>query len=272
MATERARRLCLTFDNLGQAKMVFDGRASLPDESAPEVSVGYPNILRLLSDLGLSATFFVEGWSAFHFPKVLESILEAGHEIGLHGWIHERFSELTQTRALQYVNDGTTALKRAGVAPFGFRAPGGVRGPFAADIVKQLGYLYDSSIETKFSEACSVDQDAYGGDGLRRLPNGLINVPWRWSMIDAIHYSISTSGFREPARLADYWRSVIANIPEGGLLTIIAHAHVSGLDQDRLAALRNVLSFAQETGVDIVGAHAAAAMLDPADDASGKTA
>ena len=258
MAMVDARRLCLTFDNLGQARRVFEGRASLPDENAPEVSVAYPNILRLLSDLGLSATFFVEGWSAFHFPKVLETIQEAGHEVGLHGWIHEKFSDLTRARALQYINDGTTALRRAGIAPVGFRAPGGVRGPFAADILKELGYFYDSSVEDDFRETCTIDDDDHGGDGLRQLPNGLVNVPWRWSMIDATHYLLSTSGFRVPARLADYWRSVIANIPAGGLLTIIGHAHISGLDRDKLAALREVLVVAQEARVEIVAAHAAA--------------
>jgi peptidoglycan/xylan/chitin deacetylase (PgdA/CDA1 family) len=257
MAMDEARRLCLTFDNLGQARSVFEEKASLPDESAPEVAVAYPNILRLLADLGLNATFFVEGWSAFHFPKVLESILEAGHEIGLHGWIHENFADLSQARALQFINDGTTALRRAGVTPRGFRAPGGARGPYAADIAKELGYVYDSSVEDRFAEACTIDDDGYGGDGLKRLPNGLVNVPWRWSMIDAIHYFISPSGLRELARLAAYWRSVIANIPAGGLLTIICHAHVSGLDEEKLDALRDVLSLAQETGVEILGAHAA---------------
>jgi peptidoglycan/xylan/chitin deacetylase (PgdA/CDA1 family) len=272
MAMDDARRLCLTFDNLGQARRVFEGQASLPDESAPEVSVAYPNILGLLSDLGLSTTFFVEGWSAFHFPMVLETIQEAGHEVGLHGWIHEKFSDLTRARALQYINDGTTALRRAGVAPAGFRAPGGARGPFAADILKQLGYVYDSSVENEFCETGSIDDDDYGGDGLNELPNGLINIPWRWSMVDAIHYLLSGSGFREPARLADYWRSVIANIPDGGLLTIIAHAHVSGLDRDKLAALRDVLVFAQETGVEIVAAHAAAHAFHPATDKAGEKA
>jgi peptidoglycan/xylan/chitin deacetylase (PgdA/CDA1 family) len=54
--------LCLTFDNMGEALNVRLGKASLPDPTAPAITVGFPNILRLLATYDLRATFFVEGW------------------------------------------------------------------------------------------------------------------------------------------------------------------------------------------------------------------
>jgi peptidoglycan-N-acetylglucosamine deacetylase len=255
----KLKALCLTFDNLGQAKSVFDGRASLPDPRAPEVAIAYPNVLGLLRDLGVKATFFVEGWSALHFPHTIEAIISAGHEIGLHGWIHEKFSDLAQPKAVQYISDGTAALNRFGLTPAGFRAPGGVRGSYAADILKQAGYLYDSSVETEFdASACLLETD-YSGDSVTALDNGLIAVPWRWSMIDAIHYMISPQGLRNPEALADYWCSMVENAANHGrMTTIIGHAHVSGLEKSRLAALRRVLEHALGVGMEIVTAERAA--------------
>lgn len=253
------KAVCLTFDNLGQAKSVFDGKAALPDAHAPEVAIAYPNVLRMLRDLGVKATFFVEGWSALHFPRTIDQIIGAGHEVGLHGWIHEHFATLQRPKALQYVSDGTAALNRLGVTPLGFRAPGGTRGPYAADILKQLGYLYDSSVEFEFDISTPPLDTDYSGDCVKALDNGLITIPWHWSMIDAIHYMISPQGLRNPELLAEYWSSVIARTAsKGRMVTIIAHAHVSGLEASRLMALRRVLEGALNAGMEIVTAARAA--------------
>ena len=47
--------------------------------------VGVPRILELLADLGVPATFFVPGTVAERYPRAVERIAAAGHEIGCHG-------------------------------------------------------------------------------------------------------------------------------------------------------------------------------------------
>ena len=121
--------LCLTFDNLGAARAVFEGKAARPDPLAPAIVEGVPNVLRLLRDLDLRATFFIEGWSALHYRDAVRSIHSDGHEIGLHGWIHENFAELDRLRATQVLSDGVAMLGERGIVPTGFRAPGGALGP-----------------------------------------------------------------------------------------------------------------------------------------------
>lgn len=245
--------LCLTFDNMGEALNVRLGKAALPDLTAPAITVGFPNILRLLATYDLRATFFVEGWSALHYGNVLDSILLGGHHIGLHGWIHEEFAELPERTARQYVNDGLQVMKLRGVRPAGFRAPGGRIGPYGGQIEAEEGFSFDSSVDTPMPPEIPLDVDGYAGDGLKRLPNGLIGIPWQWFMIDAIHYMLAKNGLRNPDDLAAYWSKVIRNAARtNGLVTIICHAHVTGVDPDRVAALETVLKLALDLGVEIL--------------------
>ena len=50
-------------------------------------------ILDLLDKYQVKATFFAPGYVAEHNPDVIRRIDEAGHEIGNHGYTHERFVE-----------------------------------------------------------------------------------------------------------------------------------------------------------------------------------
>lgn len=52
-------------------------------------------ILDLLDKYGVKATFFVPGFVAECNPDVVRRIAAAGHEIGNHGYTHERFVEKT---------------------------------------------------------------------------------------------------------------------------------------------------------------------------------
>ncbi|MCB2193809.1 MAG: polysaccharide deacetylase family protein [Deltaproteobacteria bacterium] len=245
--------LCLTFDNMGEAFNVFRGKSAVPDPAAPGITVGFPNILGLLAKYDLRATFFVEGWSALHYGEVMDSLLREGHEIGLHGWIHEIYADLSRRTALQYVSDGLQVMKLRGVRPTGFRAPGGRIGPYGHQILSEKGFSFDSSVDMAMPSEIPTDISEYSGDGLKQLPGGLINIPWQWFMIDAVHYMLAKNGLRNPDDLAEYWSKVIRNAARSnGLVTIISHAHVTGVDSDRLFALEKVLKLALELGFDIL--------------------
>ena len=53
-----------------------------------------PDVVRVLSRYEVPATFFVLGERAASMSKVVRSVAEAGHGIGIHGWTHTAFSEL----------------------------------------------------------------------------------------------------------------------------------------------------------------------------------
>jgi hypothetical protein len=72
-------------------------------------------------------------------------------------------------------------------------------------------------------------------------------------MIDVMHYLIASNGFHNPDDLAAFWSKVIRNVADkNGLLTIINHADVTGIEPDRVAALEKVLKLALDLGFDIL--------------------
>src|SRR5437588_428388 len=53
-----------------------------------------PRILELLHQAEIPASFFVPAWVAEHHPDAVKAIVAAGHEVGCHGDVHERVSDL----------------------------------------------------------------------------------------------------------------------------------------------------------------------------------
>jgi peptidoglycan-N-acetylglucosamine deacetylase len=247
---ENSRMLCLTFDNMGRAREIGEGLASRPDESEPSLAVGYPRILDLLDALALKGTFFIEGWNALHHPHRVEELARRGHEVGLHGWVHEKFASLDKLRAEQLLYDGTAALERIGLRPAGFRAPGALRGEHTVPALQALGFRYDSSTGPRDPSA----QPAL-------LAPGLAHVPWREDMVDSIQYLRHPVRPRTPAEMEAQWRAGIDRAAQSGeTVTLVAHAFVSGVDDARFAALRNALAYAREK-VKVVTARAVAATV-----------
>ncbi|MGR6974908.1 polysaccharide deacetylase family protein [Streptomyces cynarae] len=255
---ERAT-LCLTVDNLGLARAVGRRSAARPDPEEPGLRLGVPALLGLFADLSVRSTFFVEGWNALHHRDVLERIASAGHEIGLHGWVHERWDEELDDRGReQLLWDGTAAPRLAGFEPLAFRAPGGYRGSRTLEVLDELGYRIDSSID----RGRGVEGETVAVD---TLPGGIVSIPWTWDMIDFCHYESRPDGPREPGRVADHWiRLVDEAAQNSGLVTLIVHPFVTGVDDERVGALRSVLEHAlRHPRVDVLSAEQVAAIPPP---------
>lgn len=235
--------LCLTFDNMGRAREIAEGLAAAPDAAEPGLAVGYPRLLGLLDELGLRGTFFIEGWNGLHHPDRVEELAQRGHEVGLHGWVHERFASLERLRAEQLLHDGTAALARIGLRPKGFRAPGGERGKHTVPVLQALGFRYDSS-----SAAGDAAQPSM-------LAPGLAHIPWHAEMVDSIQYLRHPVRPRTPAELERMWWAKLNHAAEEKkVITIVIHAFVSGVDDERFAVVRRVLTHARERGMDIITA------------------
>jgi peptidoglycan-N-acetylglucosamine deacetylase len=145
-------------------------------------------------------------------------------------------------------------MKLRGIRPAGFRAPGGRIGPYGRGIEAEHGFLFDSSrVDTLVPTELPLDIDWYSGDGLKRLASGVMWLPWQWFMIDVMHYDYTSNGIRNPDDLAAYWSKVIRNVADKkGLVTIINHAHITGIYPERVAALEKVLKLALDLGFDIL--------------------
>src|SRR5690606_15153727 len=145
---------------------------------------------------GVRVTHFVEGWNGEAHAREVRELAARGHALGMHGWQHERWSELPEARARDLAARATDALERAaGVRPRAFRAPGGARGRFTPAILRDLGYALDAS-RPEPGEAAAI----------RLLAPGLWTVPYEWELVDASHWLWER---RACSQVEERWRSAL---------------------------------------------------------------
>src|SRR3546814_11554699 len=83
--------VCLTYDFDALSLPIAKGATSPTALSRGEFGlVGVERIRLLLRDRRIPATFFVPGHTIESFPGSVAPLVEAGHEIGHHGWTHRR--------------------------------------------------------------------------------------------------------------------------------------------------------------------------------------
>src|ERR1017187_7850846 len=108
------------------------------------------DLLDLLDRTHARATFFVLGWIADRYPRLVEEIVRAGHEVGSHGHLHRRVYELTPAEFSDDVDRSVRALAAAGSPRVkGFRAPEwsiNDRSLWALDILAARAFEFDSSM------------------------------------------------------------------------------------------------------------------------------
>jgi peptidoglycan/xylan/chitin deacetylase (PgdA/CDA1 family) len=134
----------LTFDNLGEAAELERGRwpAGEPLGRHPSVTEALPRLLAELDAHRLTATFFVEGLNCELYPDALREIAARGHALGVHGWRHEAWSQLPADRERELLVHADSAFRGLGLAPSGFRPPGGAVTGQTAALLVELGYTW----------------------------------------------------------------------------------------------------------------------------------
>ena len=125
----------------------------------------------LLSSLerhGTRGTFFVLGWLARHRPEVVIAIADAGHEIGSHGFWHERVTTLDRDAFREDIRSSKGWLEDLIGAPVvGYRAPNFSIVPgceWAFDVLLEEDYRYDSSL-------FPIRRRGYGYPAAPRVPH-----------------------------------------------------------------------------------------------------
>jgi polysaccharide deacetylase family protein (PEP-CTERM system associated) len=116
-------------------------------------------ILKLFDYYGTRATFFVLGWIAKKFPRLINTVAQSGHEIACHSFFHKRIDQMTREGFINDTEMAVRAIEKAcGVTPVGYRAPSwsiNAEVPWTFEILADMGFLYDSSIY-------SIKHDLYG--------------------------------------------------------------------------------------------------------------
>ncbi len=94
----------------------------------------------------IRATFFVLGWIAQKRPDLVKLIHERGHEVASHGNAHHLCTTLTEQSLKNDLIDSKKRLEDIiGEQVYGYRAPSFAVNDNILTVIKQAGYLYDSS-------------------------------------------------------------------------------------------------------------------------------
>lgn len=205
---------------------------------------GMPRILRLLDDYQVKATFFVPGLAARLHPTDIDSVLEHGHEVGLHGWKHERTSDLGLGEEEDLLNRSIDLFRKEfGIKPQGMRTPSLDTSANTLPLALAAGLLYDSSLMS--------DDDPYELV-IKGKPTGLIEVPVDWIRDDAVYFlTVRDSGLRphlSPDDVARIWSvEMLGAVAEKGLFQLTLHPDIIG-HRSRIKILDQVLAQALNAG------------------------
>ena len=88
--------VALSFDSDHETNELRDGGKSIGRMSQGQYGNrrGIPRVLQALAKHDAKATFFVPAVSALLYEDEQRRVVGEGHEIGIHGWIHELNSQL----------------------------------------------------------------------------------------------------------------------------------------------------------------------------------
>jgi len=249
--------LALSFDCDHETFELGTGRAAIGRLAWGEYGRrrGVPRILDVLARHEAQATFFVPAVAGLIEPGALAPIVEAGHEIGVHGWIHENTSLLdreTERDLMQRARDALAGM--TGIEPVGHRAANWDLSAHTVALAAELGFSYDSSL--------MADDECYEllSDG---QPTGLVEIPVDWARDDAVYLLFNreppTRPWTPPEAVFDIFRREFdAAFDEGGLCQLVFHPFVIGY-RSRIWILDRLLEHARARGKVWLPSHAALA-------------
>lgn len=196
--------------------------------------VGVPRILRLLSSYELRATFFVPGYTVVHHTDAVRAIQAAGHELACHGNVHEALDTLDEPREIEVLEEQLRIFQDVlGLRPTGYRAPAWELNLRTPGLLRQHGFLYDSSLMG--DDVPYLLQTAHGP---------LVEVPVHWMLDDAPlfrHVRGAGNAIADPERVLGMWRGEFDALrEEGGCFVLTLHPWISGR-ASRIAVLRELV-------------------------------
>ena len=161
------------------------------------------NILSILDEFKVKATFFVLGWIAERHPILIRTIYNEGHEISSHGFHHQMIHRTNPKDSFKNDIMRTKIILEdiTGKKVKGYRAPTfsiNNTSLWALDIIHEQGHLYDSSI-------FPIKHDRYGIPDANRFPH-IINLNGSGTIKEFPPSTLRILGFNIPIGGGGYLR------------------------------------------------------------------
>ena len=218
----------LTYDldaDVGDSWRKMSGFLTTQSEARFGAGRGLERLLRVMDDHHVPSTFYVPGEIAQLYPREVNAVKAAGHEIGHHGHIHLAIDRIREVEQREEMYRGLEALDKLGVRPIGYRCPGWDLTAYTLDLLVKEGFRYDSS-------CMGDDRPYYLSAGVGRL----LEIPVHWSLDDWVFFRFSNGNIYDgggtmsnPDACLNTWQREVQNaVEEGRHVTITMHPEVMG--------------------------------------------
>jgi peptidoglycan/xylan/chitin deacetylase (PgdA/CDA1 family) len=246
--------VALSFDSDHETIELRNGGTSFSRISQGQYGAraGIPRILRTLERHGVPATFFMPAVSAMLNPGEVKAVADAGHEIGLHSWIHEFNSRLDHETERNLALRARDVLERlSGRRPVGMRTASWDFSPWTLSIIREMELLYDSSMMADDEPYELLD---------RGEPTGIVELPVEWIRDDAVYFNMDRSAslrpYGGPEMVFDIFRRELeVAFDEGGMFLLTMHPHHIG-HRSRIWILDAIIAAAKAKGSVWFATHA----------------
>jgi peptidoglycan-N-acetylglucosamine deacetylase len=187
---------------------------------------GQPRVLKLLEKHKIPATFFLPAMTMELHPELVPELLKhPEYEIGFHSFVHENPMRLNEADERRVYKEAMVIFeKHVGRRPVGFRSAAWDLTESTIKIVKEMGFLYESSL--------MADERPYmlmsAGE-----ETGIIELPVEWILDDWPLFQISWPAKHVAIRNAEdvfsIWRDEFDVAHEEGTLYMLTmHPQVIG--------------------------------------------
>lgn len=187
--------------------------------------VGVFKILQMLEEEGVKATFFIPGWVAEKYKESVKAINSRGHEIGHHGYLHERLAYDSYQEEEDIILKGLEILEDiTGTKPVGYRSPAWEINPIVLKLLVKYNFLYSSNM--------MADIKPYWLE-IEGHKSEIVELPVQWMLDDAPFFLFSLKPPSRPITpnnaVLSIWKDEFHGIyKEGGLFNLVVHPQFSG--------------------------------------------
>jgi peptidoglycan/xylan/chitin deacetylase (PgdA/CDA1 family) len=253
--------VCLSFDFDAWSGLAARGLTTPTPVSRGEFGVvGVQRILRLLADRGLNASWFIPGIVIETYRSVCDRIVEAGHEVGNHGWTHAIPTTLSESEEAEGFERSNALLRElTGRKPAGYRSPSWDISDRTVSLMLEHGFLYDSSLMGNDYTPYFVRKgDVVRPDAAARFGKhtSLIEMPVAWSLDDFPHFEFLRTanqlmpGLMNARLVLENWIAdfdYMAENQEWGIIIYTFHPYVIGRGH-RMKALEGLVEALTKKG------------------------
>jgi peptidoglycan-N-acetylglucosamine deacetylase len=201
--------------------------------------VGVPLILEVLLQQRIKSTFFIPGVNVELYPEMVSSIINAGHEVALHGYTHTRPTQLAPEQEQAELDRAFALLSAAGGAVSGYRSPGWEVSSRTLDLLEEKGLTYSSQFMDDFRP-------------YRHRDKQLVELPVQWILDDWPHFGWhvgdSARTIKGTLEVEQIWREEFDEIRKrSGSYILTMHPEVTGRPS-RVALLNRMIEYVRSHG------------------------